>query len=274
LSSTNVKNTASSSKGHGNLHLALAEHTCFGTFLKLPRPEVVDLLALAGFDFVICDMEHAQITEVEARTVIKACAAVGLPVTVRLPEPTQGVVNRLLEAGAVGIQMPRLRSASDARNLHTMMHFPPEGSRSVGNANAWAGYGSVPIPQYLQESDARALVIGQFETREIEEPIDAMMQNLDVAFIGPMDLSVDFGVPGQFDHPDVAARIRQIEDAAARTDTFMGAFVGSIEKAGKLAAQGYRYLAVSGDIGILGSGAKNMVNSLHEAEAKANASTA
>lgn len=274
MSSTNVKNTASSSEGHGNLHLALAEHTCFGTFLKLPRPEVVDLLALAGFDFVICDMEHAQITEVEARTVIKACAAVGLPVTVRLPEPTQGVVNRLLEAGAVGIQMPRLRSASDARNLHTMMHFPPEGSRSVGNANAWAGYGSVPIPQYLQESDARALVIGQFETREIEEPIDAMMQNLDVAFIGPMDLSVDFGVPGQFDHPDVAARIRQIEDAAARTDTFMGAFVGSIEKAGKLAAQGYRYLAVSGDIGILGSGAKNMVNSLHEAEAKANASSA
>jgi 4-hydroxy-2-oxoheptanedioate aldolase len=269
LTSTNDEKTASGSKGHGNLHLALAERTCYGTFLKLPRPEVADLLALAGFDFVICDMEHAQITEREARTVIKACAAAGLPVTVRLPEPTQGVVNRLLEAGAVGIQMPRLRSASDTRNLHTMMHFPPEGGRSVGNANAWAGYGSVPVPQYLVESNARALVIGQFETREIEEPIDAMMQNLDVAFIGPMDLSVDFGVPGQFEHPEVAARIRQVEEAASRTGTHMGAFVGSIEKAGKLAAQGYRYLAVSGDIAILGNAAKNLVKSLHEAAAKA-----
>ena len=269
MAATDRKNRESGTSGHGNLHLALAERTCYGTFLKLPRPEVVDLLALAGFDFVICDMEHAQISETEARTVIKACAAVGMPVTVRLPEPTQGLVNRLLEAGAVGIQMPRLRTRSDTESLHAMMHYPPEGVRSVGNANAWAGYGSVPVLQYLEESNARSLVIGQFETREIDDPIDPMMQRLDVAFIGPMDLSVDFGLPGQFDHPDVVARIRQVEEAAARTDTYMGAFVGSIEKAGNLAAAGYRYLAVGGDIGILGNGAKNMVASLHEAEAKA-----
>ena len=257
--------------GHGDLYLALAEKPCFGTFLKLPRPEVVDLLAIAGFDFVICDMEHAQISEVEARAVIKACAAAGLPVTVRLPEPTQGLVNRLLEAGAVGIQMPRLRSSADTRNLYSMMHFPPEGTRSVGNANPWAGYGSVPIPQYLEESNTRALVIGQFETREIEEPIDEMMQGLDVAFIGPMDLSVDFGVPGQFDQPGVSARIRQVEAAAARTGTHMGAFVGSVEQAGKMAAAGYRYLGVSGDIAMLGNAAKNLIASLHQATAEAQA---
>ena len=252
---------------HGNLHQALKERPCFGTFLKLPRPEVVDLLALAGFDFVICDMEHAQISEAEARTVIKACAAVGLAVTVRLPEPVQGQVNRLLEAGAVGIQMPRLRTVEDTKNLYQMMHYPPQGTRSVGNANAWAGYGRVPVPQYLKDSNERALVIGQFETHQIEEPIDRMMEGLDVAFIGPMDLSVDFGVPGQFDHPEVLARIRQVEEAAERTGTHMGAFVGTVEKAGRLAAAGYRYLAVSGDITILGTGANNLVKSLHEAAA-------
>ena len=250
---------------HGDLYKALAERPCFGTFLKLPRPEVVDLLALAGFDFVICDMEHAQISEMEARTVIKACAAVGLPVTVRLPEPTQGLVNRLLEAGAVGIQMPRLRTIADTRNLYSMMHYPPEGARSVGIANAWAGYGRVPVTQYLSESNARALVIGQFETREMELPIDKMMEGLDVAFIGPMDLSVDFGVPGKFDHPEVVARIKQIEEAAARTGTYMGAFVGSVEQTAKLAAAGYRYFGVSGDITMLGNSAKNLISSLHQA---------
>jgi len=253
------------STAHGNLHLALNEKPCFGTFLKLPRPEVVDLLALAGFDFVICDMEHAQVSEMEAREVIKACAAVGLAVTVRLPEPTQGLVNRLLEAGAVGIQMPRLRSSADTNNLYSMMHFPPEGTRSVGNANAWAGYGAVPVPDYLRDCNARALVIGQFETREIEEPIDKMMERLDVAFIGPMDLSVDFGFPGQFDHPEVAARVAQIEAAAERAGTKMGAFVGTVERAGQLAKAGYRYLAVSGDVAILGNGAKSLVKSLHQA---------
>jgi 2-keto-3-deoxy-L-rhamnonate aldolase RhmA len=189
-------------------------------------------------------------------------------VTVRLPEPTQGLVNRLLEAGAVGIQMPRLRGREDTTNLHTMMHFPPEGTRSVGIANNWAGYGTVPTSRYLTESNARALVIGQFETRQIDEPIDQMMEGLDVAFIGPMDLSVDFGVPGQFDHPDVVARIGKIEEAAARTGTYMGAFVGSVEQAGKLAKTGYRYLAVSGDVTLLGNSAKNLIESLHLATKK------
>ncbi len=251
--------------GHGDLHRMLAERPCFGTFLKLPRPEVVDLLAIAGFDFVICDMEHAQISEMEARVVIQECVAVGLPVVVRFPEPIQGVVNRLLEAGAVGIQMPRLRSRVEARALYTMMRYPPTGTRSVGNANRWGGYGSVPVPRYLEESNARTLAIGMFETREMEQPIDAMMDGLDVAFIGPMDLSVDYGVPGQFDHPDVAARIREIESAAARTTTVMGAFVGSVEQAAKLVAAGYRYLAVSGDITLLGNAAKTLVSSLKQA---------
>lgn len=248
---------------HNNLHQLLAERTCFGTFLKLPRPEVVELLAIAGFDFVICDMEHAQISEAEARTVIKACTAVGLSVTVRLPDPSQGLVNRLLEAGAVGIQMPRLRSSADTQNLRSMMHFPPGGTRSVGRANAWALYGGIPLSQYLEESNARALVIGQFETREIEEPVDQMMHGLDVAFIGPTDMSVDFGAPGQSNHPDISDRIRQIEAAAKRTGTAMGAFVGSVDKAARLAAAGYRYIAVSGDISLLGNSAKSMVASLH-----------
>jgi len=251
--------------GHGDLHRLLAERPCFGTFLKLPRPEVVDLLAIAGFDFVICDMEHAQMAEAEARVVILECAAVGLPVVVRLPEPAQGVVNRFLEAGAVGIQMPRLHTRAQARALHAMLHFPPAGTRSVGNANRWAGYGAVPVQRYLDEGNARALAIGMFETREMEQPLDALMEGLDVAFIGPMDLSVDHGVPGQFDHPNVVARIREVEAAAARTNTAMGAFVGSVEPAAKLVAAGYRFLAVSGDIALLGSAAKTLVASLKHA---------
>lgn len=250
---------------HGDLFKSLEERPCFGTFLKIPRPEVVDLLALAGFDFVICDMEHAQVSEAEARDVIKACAGVGLAVTVRLPEPTQGLVNRLLEAGAVGIQMPRLRTARETKALYDMMHFPPQGSRSVGNANAWAGYGAVPVVQYLEECNRRALVIGQFETRQVDDPIDPMMQDLDVAFIGPMDLSVDFGVPGKFDDPVVLERIGQVEQAAKRNGTHMGAFVGTPEKAAQLVKAGYRYLAVGGDVSLLAGAAKNLVETCHRA---------
>ncbi len=242
----------------------LAQRPCFGTFLKLARPEIVDVLALAGFDFVVCDMEHAQMAEQEARCVVRACVAAGLPVVVRLPDLSQGLVNRLLEAGATGVQLPRLRAAQDTRQLYSMMHFPPLGTRSVGNANQLAGYGTVPILDYLEMANAKVLTVGQFETRDIDQPCDPMFEGLDVAFIGPTDLSVDFGVAGQADAPDVRARIAEIEAAAKRTGTVMGAFVSSVDAARRCLEAGYRYIAASGDVTLLSKGANGLVAELEK----------
>ena len=244
------------------LRTRLGEGPCFGTFVKLPRPEVIDLLALAGFDFVICDMEHAQITEVEARLVIRASAAAGLPCMVRLPDPTPGVVNRLLEAGAAGIQMPRLQVAAEARRLRQMMRYPPEGRRSVGTANPMAGYGSRALPAYLAAANASALVVGQFETVQMEDPCDPMMDGLDVAFIGPVDLRVDYGLDA--DDAKVERHVRIVETAAARTGTVMGAFAGNPDAAERYLAAGYRYIAVAGDITFLSGAAKSCVSQLRD----------
>lgn len=243
----------------------LEQGPCIGTFLKIPRPEIVDILALAGFDFIICDMEHAQISEIEARDVIRAGVAAGIPVTVRLPEPTQGVVNRLLEAGASGIQMPRLRTASETAELHSILHFPPHGTRSFGNANRAAQYGNVSMSELIKSENERVLAIGQFETKEIDSPIESMFQGLDVAFIGPADLSVDYGVPGQFRDPAVLNRIAEVEKAAEQTGTIMGAFAGTIEDAKFYLERGYRYLAVSGDISMVVKGAKSLIKDVQDA---------
>lgn len=248
-----------------DLKQKLEKDYCFGTFLKLPRPEVVEILALAGFDFVICDMEHAQMAEPEAREVIRAGVATGLPVVVRLPDPAQGLVNRLLEAGAAGIQIPRLRSSEDIKHLHSVMHFPPVGTRSVGNANLSAEYGAVPLPTYLEKENKRVITIGQFETKAMEEPCEPMFEGLDIAFIGPTDLCVDFGVPGNIDDPRVQSRLAEIEAAAAKTNTILGAFVANAEQAKQHIEKGYRYLAVAGDVGLLTKGAKSLIGELKEA---------
>jgi 4-hydroxy-2-oxoheptanedioate aldolase len=240
----------------------LESRPCFGTFLKLALPEVVDVLALAGFDFVICDMEHAQMSEDGARRIAHTCAERDIACIVRLPEPTAGVVNRLLEAGATGIQMPRLRTSAEAAELEQIMRFPPHGRRSVGNANRKAGYGSVPIVEYLEDSNCSVLTVGQFETRALEDPPDRATEHLDVAFIGPVDLSVDFGVPGRADHPSVQEHVRKIEAAAARTATAMGAFASTPAQAEKYLADGYRFLAISGDVGLLTHAAREMVSTL------------
>jgi 4-hydroxy-2-oxoheptanedioate aldolase len=247
-----------------DLRSMLESGPCFGTFVKLPRPEVIDLLARAGFDFVICDMEHAQIAEEEARMVIRACAANDMPCMVRLPDPSSGLVNRLLEAGAAGIQMPRLQNAAQTAWLRRMMRFPPGGSRSVGVANALAGYGSVPLASYLALADASALVVGQFETVQIDDPCDPMMEGLDAAFIGPVDLAVDYGLGA--DNAAVDRHVQMVEAAAARTGTVMGAFAGNSEAAQKYLRAGYRYLAVAGDITFLASAANGCVSRLRDQE--------
>jgi 2-keto-3-deoxy-L-rhamnonate aldolase RhmA len=233
--------------------------------LKLPRPEVVDMLALAGFDFVIVDMEHGQISEPEARTVISACELAGLPCVIRLADAAPGIVNRLLEAGAVGIQMPKVRTAADAVRLRSMMHFPPGGVRSIGLANRWAQYGRLPISQVVEEANRRSVAIGMFETREVEEPWDDVMAPLDVVFIGPGDLSIEYGLP--IDHPDLQAHIARVEETARRTGTILGRHAAGAEQAAALAARGYRFIGVSADTTLLGDAARVLVEGIHGAAA-------
>lgn len=246
----------------GTLKERLEARACFGTFLKIPRWEVVDVLALAGYDFVICDMEHAQISEVEARQVIQACVANEMDVVVRLPDPTQGIVNRLIEAGASGIQMPRLRHVSEAVELRRQVQFPPTGRRSVSTANRAGAYGHLPLSAYLDGSQSRVLVVGQLETREGDRPFDAVLQPLDVGFIGPADLSVDYGAVGRPDDPSLLAHIKAIELAAERTGTIMGTFVTDAATAKVALEAGYRYIAVGSDLSRMASGERDLVSDL------------
>jgi 2-keto-3-deoxy-L-rhamnonate aldolase RhmA len=234
----------------------------FGTFVKLPQPEVVDVLALAGFDFLICDLEHAQIDEAGARTVIRASNAANVPCLVRLPDPEPGMVNRLLEVGAAGLQVPRIRRASQVKELVEMTRFPPHGRRSVGTANPRASYGDLPVSDYVDGRRPAPVLVGQLETRELEEPVESVLQDLDVAFIGPVDLAVDFGALDGADSASMTAHIRRVESAAAAVGTSLGIFAGDSSAAFELAAAGYTYVVVAGDLTFLRSGAQEITRAL------------
>ncbi len=247
------------------LREAMRRGPVLGTFLKLPRPEVVDLLALAGFDFVVCDLEHAQLSEADARTVLLAARAHDLPVVVRVEELTRGTINRLLEQGAAGIQLPRTRTAEDVRALVDLTRFPPVGSRSVGTAHLAAGYGRQALADYVDDEARRPLLVGQFETRGDA----AAVAGLDVAFLGTVDLTVDHGVPGRLADPAVQSRVAQIETAARAGGVALGAFAAGVDQARTFAAAGYRYIAVSGDVSMLAAGARDAITETRAALAAA-----
>jgi len=246
------------------LRAKLSSRTVLGTFVKLGRREVIEILALAGLDFAICDLEHSQITEAEAGHMIAAGNGSGLPVIVRVAHFDPGQINRLLEAGAAGIQLPQVQRRDQVAAFRAACKYPPEGSRSVSLAQPAAGYGSQPLAEYLERSNREVLLVGQLESRELEQPLATLIEGLDAAFIGSLDLTVDMGVPGKLEDPAVQQRLREIESAAATANVHLGIYADSPARAAQAAAAGYRMIALSSDLGALAAAARGWTRQFHE----------
>src|SRR3954452_21353853 len=164
-----------------------------GFFVKLSSTEVIDIVGAAGYQFAVVDLEHSQLSEADARALVRHGHAVGLPTLVRIPELDRGTVNRLLEAGAVGIQLSTVRSAAQVVAARAMTQYAPDGSRSISLAHPQAGYGGVPLADSLRETHAdRPLPRVQDETAETDDPLaEIMAARPDVVFAGTTDLAVD-----------------------------------------------------------------------------------
>jgi len=250
-----------------SLRNKLASQTAFGTFIKIGRREVAEIIAAAGFDFAICDLEHSQMTEQEASQVILAGNGCGLPIIVRVASLDPGLINRLLEAGAAGIQLPQVQRREQLTAFRNAMKYPPEGSRSISLAQPGAHYGAQPLADYIGRANRELLMVGQLETRELELSLEDLIRGLDVIFIGILDMTLDMGVPGRFDDPQIIQRQREIENAARAAKVHIGIYADSPTRAAHAAATGYRYIALSSDLGALASGTRSWFHQLSETSA-------
>lgn len=199
-----------------------------GLFIKLASTEVIDLTAAAGLQFAVVDLEHSQLSEEDARRLVRHARALGFPALVRIPELDRGAVNRLLEAGAAGIQLSTVRTAAQVRTLRQLTRYAPEGSRSISLAHPQAGYGAMQLADYLQAQTAEPpLVVAQIETARTDDPLDEILaERPDVVFLGTTDLAVDLGLDGD----RVKARVDEIASAADAAGIALGAFAMEDER--------------------------------------------
>jgi 4-hydroxy-2-oxoheptanedioate aldolase len=222
--------------------------------VKLAALETIDIASSAGLDLVVVDGEHAQLDQSECLSLVRHAAALGLPALVRIPAVDAGYVNRLLEAGAAGIQLSALRARSERDALVAATRYPPEGTRSVSLAHPAADYGAVPLAAYLERAKGGPLLVGQIETATTVDALDELLPGLDVAFIGTTDLSVDLGRPGMLDDERVRARIMEIAGAAGRASVALGAWVANAEALAVLSGSRPRYIIVGSDLQLLRAG--------------------
>lgn len=225
-----------------------------GTFVKLPALESIDLARSVGFDLGVVDGEHSQLDEGAILSLLRYSAALDFPMLVRTPSRDAGSLNRMLEAGAAGLQLSSLRACAERDALVKATRYAPDGSRSVSLAHPGADYSAIPLAQYLERSKQFPLLVGQIETASTADPLPELLRGLDAAFIGTTDLSVDLGRPGLLDDPRVTDRVAEIAVAASGAGVALGAWVHSPAALGKLGGGRFRYVLIGSDVQALRAG--------------------
>ncbi|MGY1741354.1 MULTISPECIES: aldolase/citrate lyase family protein [unclassified Blastococcus] len=223
-----------------------------GVFVKLPCPDVLELVASAGFDLVVVDLEHSSLGEHEAFTLLRYADALGLPALVRLARVDPPLVNRVLEAGAVGIQLSMLTSVAQREQLQDAVAYGPAGRRSVSLAHTGAGFGSVGLGDYLAAERADPpLLVGQIESRTTD-PLEQLVAGLDVAFVGTTDLTVALGLDPA-DATGIRAEVDAVAAAARAAGVAFGGWAPRPDAAEGLGLGPAGYLVVGSDLQFLGA---------------------
>jgi 2-keto-3-deoxy-L-rhamnonate aldolase RhmA len=217
-----------------------------GCFLTWPTAGVAELLALAGFDFLVLDAEHGFFSIESIEAMVIAADGAGIPAIVRVPSCLAAEVGRSLDAGAAGILFPRGDGCATVRGAIQSAKFPPEGKRGLGGVRA-NRYGTQPLDRFVKDSNERTVIVAQIETAgalaELAEI--AAEPGLDVLYVGPNDLTQALGVPGQYGdsrYREALARIARQAKTAGKT---AGIMLGRADQIPVLRELGYSFFTTS-----------------------------
>jgi 2-dehydro-3-deoxyglucarate aldolase/4-hydroxy-2-oxoheptanedioate aldolase len=236
----------------------------FGTWAKLDSLETLEMLAFAGFDFVVVDSEHAPHTFQSAYRTIVAAQGFGMQALVRLPDQQGSDVQRILDAGADGVLVPRVRSVAEARAAMEGMIFSPRGARGMGITSRAGRWGMRPIPQYVAEGDERVLRAVQLEDPAALQAAGDILgvDGVNAAFVGLGDLSLVTGKPGS--HPDNDALVDTLLARCRERGVPCGTAVGDAAAAKKSRDRGFSFVMVSNDASLFGRAAADLVRGLKD----------
>lgn len=231
-----------------------------GTWIKLPALESVELIAGAGFDFVVIDLEHSPLNIETAFALIGTAAARGMSPIVRIPATDIGLIQRVLDSGAHGIMFPHIDSAQDAEASVRAMRFPPRGSRGVGNTSRAGDWGALDRAEYLRFGNDEVVCIVQIESvaAALAAGEIASVEGVDAVLIGAADLAVSEGKLET--DTDIVALIDTAVGHVKATTVPVGNASGATEEAVRRSIDtGYDFTMLSNDATLLGTAARTAV---------------
>jgi 4-hydroxy-2-oxoheptanedioate aldolase len=226
-----------------------------GLWSSLASHLAAELVAGAGFDWLLLDMEHAPNELPMIHAQLQAVAGGSAHPIVRPPWNDMVVIKRLLDIGVQSLLIPYVQTAEEARNAVAYTRYPPQGLRGFATGPRANNYGR--ITDYVQTYADELCLLVQVETRQGLDNLEAIaaVDGVDGVFIGPADLAAALGHPGELTHPDVQAAI---EDAIGRLVAIgkpPGILTGDEALAHRYLELGCRFTAVGADLALLRAGA-------------------
>jgi 2-dehydro-3-deoxyglucarate aldolase/4-hydroxy-2-oxoheptanedioate aldolase len=227
---------------------------CLG---QLCSPKLLELIGMhGGYEAVWLDQEHGSLTLDQVELATGAARACGLETFVRLAPTDYATVMRPLEAGAGGIMAAQVRNARQVEEIVQWAKFFPRGMRGINNTGVDGRYGLMPLPEYLQQANAKTFVAIQIERAEAVEEVEkiAAVKDVDVLFVGPADLSQSMGVPGEWEHPRLWEALERVAQAARKNGIHWAILPPNQEYAQRCVELGCRMLSLGIDVWVVQRG--------------------
>jgi 2-dehydro-3-deoxyglucarate aldolase len=237
-----------------------------GSWITLGHPSIAEIMAAAGFDWLVLDIEHSILELSEVQMLIQVLDGQQCPAIVRLTSNHPDQIKRVMDAGATGVMVPMIKTATDAEAAVRAVYYPPRGQRGVGLARA-QGYGA-GFQQYRNWLDDNAVIIAMIEHIEAVVAIDSILSvpGIDAYIIGPYDLSGSIGHPGELDHPEVLSAIDRVKESGRRLGKPGGIHVvePDLDRLRRGIQAGFNFLGYGLDIRILDTVCRNHLQSIRE----------
>jgi len=193
-----------------------------GSWITIGHHSIIEIMATAGFDWLVIDMEHSAITLEKAQELILIIQSKNMAALVRVGANDELIIKQIMDAGADGVVVPMINTKEDAEKAVMSVKYPPQGKRGVGLARAQNyGIGFIEYKEWLKND---SIIIAQIEHRDAVENIDEIIsvEGINGIIIGPYDMSASFGFPGELDSPVLLKAIKEVENACKNANFPLG----------------------------------------------------
>jgi len=186
--------------------------------------DIIKVMKAAAFDWLFLDLEHGSMSIETACEISVAAQASGIAPIVRVPYGELAMATRVLDGGALGIVIPHVDTAEEAKEIADRLRYPPRGHRSVGGGQAQFDYAPMPMSEMTERSDDNTLITVMIETPKAVENAEAIaaVPGIDSLLVGSSDLSMELGIPGQNGHEKVQAAVDKVVAACRKHNKWPG----------------------------------------------------